>query len=508
MKDSPTSFKELVRTSVKDSSNFESNEDYLKNTFKTISSSERHTISALSSQLKDLQSLFSLQQQEAMKTAEHIDMLNNVIDTLNETIKQQNNEISNLRQVNSVLKESLEKAEENKEHAHVERKTFIKLEEQTKKLFEIIKEKNLEIGDMKVELKYLREMKEDSLFVEEMKMKKLEENNISLPLENKKLKKKLATSEDLNETFRKKISYLEERVAELDMKLKYQENYTVESMAKINKLEYENILKLDKLFIESRDIEKREQELKRNIEVFKENNTELQSQLQESVNKIQLVESVCGNIIDNAEKVINEKKIEVNNLNYENKKLKIEIKMLREIIEKASQRGQYYILGDKNFYEYNSEDAKGINIEAPSLHKLPADMVNINHLSTTNFSQTQPNGQNISTPLSKIHPMTKFNSSNSGLEQKERGIFPIIDMLNAKQGLFFYDMKTQIIENYLKIFSSSLCLSTVFYTTSFLENNSQPLIFSKDFISGLAHSSKTINLSNCSILDQDIDIVS
>ena len=134
----------------------------------------------LRSELQTAQDVLALQQKDNYRYQEHVKILDGEIDALRELLEDKQRTINNLRNTIISKDDRIKELEDLLYENKVERAAYKTFERQNMLLLQELKETKLKMEEMEVEVKYVRDLKEDRADYNEEKMKMVAEMDIVL----------------------------------------------------------------------------------------------------------------------------------------------------------------------------------------------------------------------------------------------------------------------------------------------------------------------------------------
>lgn len=298
----------------------------------------KETIAAFEAELKSSRSLLLIQQVESRQAQEHIELLNREVDALRLIVDEKQDEIQRLNVKLQSKKEKVNEFESTFDQFRIDHLAFYELEQQNNQLLERLKEKQKIIDELEIETQYLRNQKDDSMMIDERKVKKLAELEIVMPIERSQLEAKIEQSNLTIAELQSRVFLLEEENNSMKHTMKWNDELKLDQLARSKQAEYQMLMQLDRRDEEQRIIEEEKATLKKTAEIQAQRGNEIQRQWRKSVDKLETVENMCGAIVDYVERDYGRAVTAEKLLRKENEKLQAQTQVLREIVSRASTR--------------------------------------------------------------------------------------------------------------------------------------------------------------------------
>jgi hypothetical protein len=439
------------------------------------SSAHQVTLAAFESELKTARTLLKIQQQETYHCQEHLSLLNAEIDTLRSVVDEQQQAIHAL---NLQLQEKTDKVksfEDTFDQFRVDKHALYELETQNSHLLERMKEKQRQLDDREAENRYMLNHKDDATLAEEIRIKKVAELQIVMPIEFSQLEAKLERARSTIDEYEITISALKVENEQLRGQLQWNDEVKRDQLSRSMQSEYKMLMQLDQRdnIVKSLEVEK--DTLQRVATVHQSRGDYIHRQFKESLKELDRTETVCGAVVDFVERDIAQLQGAQKLLRQENAVLQAESQLLHEIVSRSSTQRSF----NKTFATAKRSSSSSSSLRLPaifgndttgllsptSLNNFPTKFTHSDKLNSTAPSSLQSDTQPI-----VVNKQWDFGEFSNAIE--------IVDM---------QDMKRQ-------------CLAKVL-STALIMLPGAPELFN------VTLPKNNIDLSNMSLVDEDIDQV-
>lgn len=355
---------------------------------------QKQTITALNEQVMNYQNMLQLQTNENARNEEFILLLNQEIDSLKLIIEDKQYLINTLEKTISDQEDKLSVLEKQVESNRLDNLALYQLDQQNQQLLSKLQETQKLLEEANIENRFISEQRHDLLYSNELKIEKMKELEISLPIEISKLQSEVDYFRNRENELTEEVVYLRQENEHLKVYIKWNDELKLDQLARSKQAEYKTLMELDEMNHQVTSLLEEKIALENTNKMYYQRNSELNIQLKSSLNSMDQVQNTFGAVIDTLEreqgKTIYKEKL----LKKENFILQSENQVLSSLLSRT----------------YNNFQAAATALSSPNY--------------TTSFSSTMPAQQqpwesSRINPLSKRSPMLSLQSTETVNEIKE-----------------------------------------------------------------------------------------
>jgi hypothetical protein len=263
---------------------------------------------ALREELRTAQEILALQQKETYKFQDHVEILDNEINSLRELLEERQGVINTLREKLLLKDDRIKEQEKNIYDNTIDHAAFKTFETQNLLLLDELKENNDRTTALEIEVRFLRNLKQDKNDYDDDRAKKVAAmdiimtgtvHNLELKVEEGKgeVERRVRENAELDRT----IHEMDRKLSDTHRLLHLNEDNRREQVTRSRQSEYRTLSRLQDLTTRYYSALDEREVVDEELHINSNNTSRMQSQLHHTRATLDTSQDFFGNILDNVE---------------------------------------------------------------------------------------------------------------------------------------------------------------------------------------------------------------